>query len=67
MDGDEVFFGDSSTGTIARVPKAGGESTVLASGDPGVASVAVDAWCVYWTNTGAGTGAHDGTVMKAPR
>jgi hypothetical protein len=37
-------------GSVMKVPIGGGTPTVLASGQTGAASIAVDATSVYWTD-----------------
>ena len=58
VDATSVYGSDGST--IGKTPISGGATITLASGQNGVARMAVDATNVYWTAT------NDGTVMKAP-
>ncbi len=58
VDGTSVYGSDGRT--IGKTPIAGGTTITLASGQNGVARLAVDAVSIYWTAT------NDGTVMKAP-
>jgi hypothetical protein len=51
-------------GTVAKVPIAGGQPTVLASGQATPTDIAVDTFNVYWINQGSGAGT--GAVMTAP-
>jgi hypothetical protein len=46
---------DSSAGTVLRVPKIGGPSETLASGQGGPTGIAAEPGWVYWTNYVAGT------------
>jgi hypothetical protein len=65
VDGDALFYTDAWTGNVARVPKAGGAPTTLASGQQAPVGIAADAWCVYWVNSGSGIA--DGQVMNVAR
>ena len=58
VDGTSVYGSDGRT--IGKTPISGGTTITLASGQNGVARLAVDAANIYWTAT------NDGTVMKAP-
>jgi len=58
VDATSVYGSDGNT--IGKTPIAGGTTITLASGQNGVARMAVDATNIYWTAT------NDGTVMKAP-
>jgi hypothetical protein len=49
-------------GTVMKLPLAGGTPTTLASGQPFVGGLAVDATSVYWTNQG--NTIFDGAIMK---
>ena len=67
--GEHVYWatrGDgTSIGSIARVPRTGGEVEVLASGLPEPADLAVGPTYVYWTN--AGTTSGGGSVARVLR
>lgn len=65
LDGDSVYFTDPTAGLVRRVPKLGGEPVTIVSEPGRPMGIAVDAWCVYWAN--GGSGAADGSVMKAPK
>jgi len=63
VDDAHVYWSNRKTtnGSVARVPKSGGTSQVLASAlsQPGI--LAIDADFVYWTGYG------DGSVWRAPK
>jgi hypothetical protein len=60
-DETRIYWTDFRSGTVRSISSAGGESTVIASGQQGPCGVAVDGGAVYWTN-------HDGgTVLAAPK
>jgi hypothetical protein len=65
LDKDSVYFTDPSVGVVRRVPKIGGQPATIATMQSRPSGIAVDAWCVYWAN--GGSGASDGSVMKAPK
>ncbi len=65
LDGDSVYFTDPAAGLVRRVLKLGGEAETIASAQSRPTGIAVDGWCVYWAN--GGSGAEDGSVMKAPK
>lgn len=52
FDKTQVFAGDPASGTINRVPRAGGSVTPLVAAQPGIEHVVVDAAAVYWTRAG---------------
>ena len=53
---------------MAEVPKSGGASTTLASGQYDPVSIAVDASGVYWLNYGTqANNFTDGSVLMVPR
>ena len=51
IDVSDLYWTDSAQGAVLRVPLAGGMTTTLASGDPGVWGIAVGTGSVYVTNT----------------
>ena len=67
IDNNFVYWGDTGEGTIKKVSKNGGETTVLASGinDGMLFTTAVDNTHVYWTEYG--TGNKDGFIRKVPK
>lgn len=54
VDQNFVYWVGFFTGTINRVPLAGGSNTVLATGQSNPYDIAVDATNVYWTNDNSG-------------
>ena len=54
VDDSRVYWTHKSDGTIKSAPLAGGEVSVLATGQTQPANVRVDATHVYWTDTGGG-------------
>jgi hypothetical protein len=61
VDATNVYWGDSSTGTVQKAALDGGGATVMASGLFFPRAVVVDATKVYW-----GNGADDGTIQAVP-
>jgi hypothetical protein len=59
VDGASVYWTDYDSGTVMKVPRAGGALTQIAAGQLGPHGIAVNATSVYWTDMGSGT------VMKA--
>jgi hypothetical protein len=55
-DGTSVYWTDQAGGTVSKVSVAGGDVTVLATGQSGPSAIAVDGTSVYWLN--------DGDVMR---
>lgn len=51
LDAQYVYWANTYTGTIQRVPLAGGAVTTLATGQGGAHSVATDPGGVYWYQT----------------
>jgi len=52
-------------GAVMAVPIAGGAATALATGQPGLAGIAVDATSVYWADMGTDANHFaDGAVMR---
>ena len=68
LDGGFVYFTSyraGSDGTVSRVPIAGGDATVLASGQHQPAGIAVDTEGVYWSSRGTEEKKYeDGTVSR---
>jgi sugar lactone lactonase YvrE len=62
LDDTSAYCTDYQSGTVSRLPKAGGASTVLATGQAQPAGIAMDASFVYWTCHQTS----DGKVMKLP-
>ncbi len=60
-----VEGGATSSGRLARVPRAGGSVETLATGLVVPRDVALDEACVYWTNQGVGDAS--GSVMARAR
>jgi sugar lactone lactonase YvrE len=54
-DATNIYWTDFAGGTVLKVPKIGGATTTLASGQGGPHGIAVDATSVYWTDLMAGT------------
>lgn len=48
VDGTHVYWTESSSGNIGRVPKVGGSAEILAAGEVKPFALAVDADAVYW-------------------
>lgn len=65
LDVDYIYFGDSASRQIRRVPRSGGSSQPVAS-EPGTAigAVAVDGDYVYWT---ADRGPDGWAAMRVPK
>jgi sugar lactone lactonase YvrE len=60
-DEHEALNTDEAEGTIVKLPKAGGDPIVLASGQQRPISIAIDDDSVYWTTEG------DGAIRRAPK
>jgi hypothetical protein len=60
VDASYLYWTNNQSGSIWRVPIAGGAPTQLASGPAGAWGIAVDSAQVYWTNQ------KSNTVMMAP-
>jgi len=61
-DEENVYF--TTTSTVSLVPIGGGTVRVLAGGQNGPVSVAVDANHVYWSNIGSG---NNGSVVESAK
>jgi hypothetical protein len=61
--------GGSGTGSIVKVPIAGGSAVTLASGQLNNGELAIDDTYVYWADLGDGTQMHntDGSIMRVPK
>jgi hypothetical protein len=61
--------GGSGTGSIVKVPIAGGAAVTLASGQLNNGELAIDNTYVYWADLGDGTQMHntDGSIMRVPK
>ncbi len=55
-----------ASGSVVRVPRAGGEAELLASGRVQPTAITVDRACVYWTEAGD-TSPGSGSVVRAPK
>lgn len=63
LDATNVYWTDhGNPGSVSRVAKMGGATTVLVTGLPAPAGIAVDATSVYWANQGDSVA--DGSIMK---
>jgi hypothetical protein len=51
VDSTSVYWTESSTGTVMKVPIAGGTPTLVVSGQTGVVAIAVTGAHVYWTTS----------------
>src|SRR5207302_1199439 len=58
VDAARVYWANSSTGTVMKVPVDGGPAAMLSTGQGSCRAIAVDATSVYWTSYS------NGTVMK---
>jgi hypothetical protein len=64
LDQTYVYFSDPSLGAVLRVPKAGGTSETIATGQDTPVQIAVDGDFVYWTNT---SDLGPGALMRAKK
>jgi hypothetical protein len=64
LDATHAYWANTGKGSIMKVPIAGGTPTLLATGQKGLESMAVDRTHLYWTDRATNMG--DGTVMKLP-
>ena len=64
VDDTSVYWGDHVSGSLMKVPKAGGPAVVLTSGS-GFESVAVDDQYVYWIFCSVGNG-YVARIPKSP-
>jgi hypothetical protein len=64
VDATSVYWANRDSGTIMKVPIAGGSPTTLASGQSDPYGIAVDATSVYWVNPYGPGGSGPGSVMK---
>jgi len=65
IDDTSIYWGDHLSGSLMRVPKAGGPAVVLASGSSGFEDVAVDDQYVYWIFSSVGNG-YVARALKSP-
>src|SRR5262249_19165122 len=69
LDSEAVYWGnmgdDPMSGSIMKLPKAGGTAQTLAPNQSPFA-LAIDATDIYWVNR-ASSGAADGSVMRVPK
>jgi hypothetical protein len=61
LDDTYVYWTYSAGGTVTKVPRAGGDTSVMASGQAAPRGIAVDATHIYWANSG------DGTIVSMPK
>lgn len=66
VDGSFVYWTEPANGSVRRAPKAGGQSTVIASGQDKPTSIAVLGTFVYWGNVGS-TGTTGGSIRRTPQ
>ena len=65
-DATHLYFTSDEENTVARVPLAGGDVTVLATGQDNPTGIAVDDEAVYWTNRALGVPG-GGSIMKVAK
>jgi hypothetical protein len=58
--------GKAPTGTVMKLPLAGGAPVALATGQAEPAAIAIDATDVYWTDVGPDIAPGAGALMKVP-
>lgn len=61
MDATHVVWANEGNGTLARVPRQGGETEVIVQGQSWPAGTALDGTHVYWADRAAGV------LMRAPK
>jgi sugar lactone lactonase YvrE len=64
-DGANVYWTDSATQSVQRIPIAGGTASTLAKGQVGPLAIAVDDANVYWVRIAEGKG--EGAIMKTAK
>jgi hypothetical protein len=68
VDADHVYFAYDDPPTIARVPRAGGAVTSIASAQREVSSLDAASACVCWASTGTRSSEFlDGSIRCAPK
>jgi hypothetical protein len=69
VGGGFVYWSDADAGTVNRISKAGGDSTVLATGQGVVYRLTADDSGVYWVNDGStfvDCGFPEGSIQSVP-
>jgi hypothetical protein len=66
VDDSFVYWTEPTSGTVKKAPKAGGQSSVVATNQDLPQAIAVLGTFVYWGNAST-TGATAGTIRRAPQ